>query len=315
MDFAGTSPEANYPHLSPQLAARTRQMWSARGLDFDRVWRQTIGALRGLTVMEFDGIPGSSAPVDRLFLFDQGLIWVQSLRAAMAAGREMALGLAPAQIEGLAALAARLVEELAGLRMMALAGLTVPSLQVARSVSEDADMALVLALRRSTAQQFIACRTPEEANEFWRRHIAGGRAFRVVTERLYSVGLETEDHGEYGRWRREVLAFLGTAAHPSFLSGLPAPEAGEGASQGAGMAAEALEFATLRLQEMCAYAHVLSPVLHEDLGRILKAAPEAGPRHEVLRFAVWAGEIIVEQMRWSLRQRIEPEAGALRALH
>lgn len=297
------SPEAGYRHMSPQLAARTRQLWSARGLDFDLVWRTTIAALPGFRRHEVTDLPDDSHASDRLFLFDQGIIWVRCLREAAEAGRGLSgLGLTPAQLESLAAVASRLGEELAALRLLQIEGLATPALQVARSVSEDVDMALVLLLRPRVAEQFATCRTLEQAEDFWRRHISGGRAFRVVAEQLYAVGLDHSDDSEYGRWRKQALQFLGTAVHTSFLSGQPRPGDRRGE--------EALRFAALRIQELCAYAHVLSWHFHSDLLEICRRNDRGGPasRSALMDFAALSGEIIVDQMHWLLADRDEPTA-------
>ena len=43
-----SSPEAYYRQVSPQLLARVRQLWSARGLDLDLAWRAAIRDAAGL---------------------------------------------------------------------------------------------------------------------------------------------------------------------------------------------------------------------------------------------------------------------------
>ncbi len=111
----------------------------------------------------------------------------------------------------------RLRDELAAVRTLAIAGLAMPAMQISRSISEDVDLALALLVRRKLAQAFVECRSPEDAAEFWRRHVAGGRAFRLVAQALYRVGLDYSEDSEYVRWRKEVLVFLGSAVHSSFV--------------------------------------------------------------------------------------------------
>jgi hypothetical protein len=264
---AGASPEARYPQVSPQLLARIRQLWSARALDLDQVWRATIGELPGFRAIEPNGLLGDSRPVDLVLLFDQGASWLQCLLAATGRALREARGgqrteLSLEQLRALVAILSRLREEIAAVRAPALAGLAT---QIVRSISEDVDLALVMLLRPKLARRFVACRSPQEAGDFWRRHVAGGRAFRTVAEQLYRVGLDYSDDSSYARWRKEVQALLGAAVHTSFIgssSGDPTAGPSSGARAVLTPAAqECVHFATLRLQEMCAYARMLGRAL------------------------------------------------------
>ena len=77
------------------------------------------------------------------------------------------------------------------MRVLAVAGLPTPAMQIIRSISEDVRHgAGRCSCGPKVARQFAECRTPQEAGEFWKRHIAGGRAFRAVAEQLYRVGLD-----------------------------------------------------------------------------------------------------------------------------
>lgn len=292
-------PERFYREMSPQLAARLRQMWSARGHDLDRVWADCIHALPGFRPLPPAAPAADSRAHDGLCLFDQALIWLMALnRAAKAGSALVGLRLAPDQMRALEVLSERMVETVSALRLLVLSGLTTPALQLARSVSEDVDMLLALLLRRKLAQQFLACRTADEANDFWRRHIAGGRAFRVVAEKLYSIGLDHSDHSDYGRWRREVLTLLGSAVHSSALGrGMAGGRADWPANP---VARDCLEFVTHRLHELCAWAHLLDIGLDSDLARIATAggADPAGAR--LLAFAAQSRDILLDQMRWTL---------------
>ncbi len=292
-------PERFYREMSPQLAARLRQMWSARGHDLDRLWADCIHSLPGFHPLPPAAPAADSRAHDGLCLFDQALLWLIALnRAASRAGGLDGLRLDGAQWRALEVLSARMAETVSALRLLVLSGLTTPALQLARSVSEDVDMLLALLLRRKLAQQFLACRTAEEANDFWRRHIAGGRAFRVVAEKLYSIGLDHSDHSEYGRWRREVLTLLGSAVHSSPL--------GHGAQTGSAgwpadpVARDCLDFVTHRLHELCAWAHLLDIGLDGDLARIATAgaADPAGAR--LMAYAAASRDILLDQMRWAL---------------
>ncbi len=289
--------DRHYVGVTPQLLARVRANWSAHRLDLDAIWREAVQGLPGFC--ELDRLPAfpDSRPVDLLLLFDQGCAWVDTLReVCLMLERAGAEGrLTPAQVRGLAAIAARLREGLAAVRTLAIAGLSMPAMQIARSISEDVDLALALMVRRKLAEAFVECRTPEDAAEFWRRHIAGGRAFRLVAQALYRFGLDYSEDSDYVRWRKEVLVFLGSAVHTSFVGTAAAERA---AGQGDSLnptAQECLYFATIRVQEMCAYSLVLGADLRADLDRL--DAP-AGLSAQRLRFAQVGGEIIVDQMRW-----------------
>lgn len=257
-------PEMSYPGLSPQLLARTRQLWSARGLDFDRAWRRAVRDMPGFRALPRIDDTASSAQVDLVFLFDQCVIWVKAMHdAARTAHDRQTPGLDPAQWHGLAALTARLTEQMTALRMLALTDLPMPAMQIARSISEDVDMLLVLLIRRKLAARFIACRDVEEANSFWRRHIAGGRAFRTLTEKLYEIGLDYSPDTEYGRWRKDVLTNLGAAVHSNALA-MPGTARRPDAHLGND---NSLHFAIFRSHELCAYAQLIRPTLAEALTR------------------------------------------------
>ena len=264
-------PELAYPGLSPQILARVKQLWSAKGLDFDRSWKLAFRSLPGVHALPRVGLSGDSAGVDLVFLFDQCVIWVRALHAAAVSGRGRETeGLTPAQWHGLAGVTARLIEQLGALRLLALNDLPMPAMQIARSISEDVDMALVLLVRRKQAQRFADCRTVEEANDFWRRHIAGGRAFRTISERLYAVGIDHSADTDYARWRKTVLTTLGATVHSNALQiGVP------GRRQGRDLLNDdSLRFATYRMHELCAFAQLVKPDLTEILGAASAAATD-----------------------------------------
>lgn len=312
------SPEAYYRHLSPQLAAWNRQMWSQRGFDLDRIWGHVMGGVAGIDSFAMPEAPADSRPFDQLYLFDQGLIWLNGLQVAARRGQRASgggLALAPAQFGALAIITARLSEELAALRLLVLGGLTMPAMQIARHVSEDIDMALVVLVQRRIAERFVACRTAEDANTFWRNHIAGGRAFRAVAARLYEVGLDYSDKGAYGAWRREVLTLLGTAVHTSALE-LPGQGMRPAPWPANDTARECLGYVTQRLQEMCAYSHVLDTGLQADCDRIGAEDPRSDAiPGRLIAFTAHATEILVAQMRWLMADRDAPERIPATGLH
>lgn len=265
-----TQPEQSYPGLSPQLLARVKQLWSARGLDFDHHWRAGIRTLPGFRAVPRLDLSANSAVVDLVFIFDQALLWVRALQAATAAGHAWGLdGMTAAQWHGLAGVAARLTEQMTALRLLALTELPMPAMQVARSLSEDADMALILLIRPRLAQRFTECRTVEDTNDFWRRHIAGGRAFRVISEKLYSVGIDHSADTAYAKWRKSVLTVLSTAVHSNLLSAT-APKPGQNKVL---LNEDSLYFATFRIHELCAYSQLVVPELAEYLDRAGEKAP------------------------------------------
>lgn len=272
------APEMSYPGLSPQLLARVRQLWSARGMDFDNAWHRAVRDMPGFRPLLRIDDSATSAQVDLVFLFDQCVIWVKAVHAAARAGHAQDVaGLDPAQWHGLAALTARLTEQMTALRMLALTGLPLPAMQIARSVSEDVDMLLVLLIRRKLAARFIACRTVEEASAFWRRHIAGGRAFRALTEKLYEIGLDYSPDTDYGRWRKDVLAKLGAAVHSNALA-MPGTERQPGTHLGND---NSLHFATFRIHELCAYAQLNKPDLIGALTRAANGSSAAGTQADL----------------------------------
>ena len=265
------APELSYGGLSPQLLAWVKQLWSAAGLDFDIHWRVGIRTLPG-----FRGVPRiasakDSSDVDLVFLFDQCILWVRALHDTAGVGFARQIpGLTPAQWHGLAALSARLTEQLAALRMLALTDLPMPAMQVARSISEDVDMALVLLTRRKLAQRFADCRSVEDANDFWRRNIAGGRAFRSISEKLYAVGIDHSADTDYAKWRRSVLTTLGAAVHSNALNTrLPERQRGQVLLNG-----DSLHFAAFRVHELCAFAQLLAPDFRDTLDAAADASTD-----------------------------------------
>ncbi len=305
--------EANYPGLSPQLLARTRQMWSARGLDLDNVWRNTIGRFRSVHVVGDWDLANDSGPVDQFFMFEQAAIWLASLNAtAGAAVNSRDTRLTNPQWRALHALTFRMIEQLDAIRLLFLTGLPTPSMQIARSISEDVDMALAFVSRPKLAARFIECTTVEEANEFWRRHISGGRAFKAVSEQLYRVGLEFDQTGEYAAWRKNVKAILGTAVHSSFRT--PETTAGQPPEAQSRQNSDCLYFVTLRLQEMCAYAHGLTDRFGADLEAVQRAdQPASGD--DLGRLTARISRITVEQLRWTLATGDAEEPTASYQMH
>lgn len=290
LSLDGAAPELSYPGLSPQLLARVKQLWSAAGHDFDSYWRLGLRSLPGFRALPRVEVRAST-DVDLVFLFDQSVIWVRALHAAASAGRRQETeGLSAAQWHGLAALSARLTEQLAALRLLALTELPMPAMQIARAISEDVDMALVILIRRKLATRFAECRSAEEAGEFWRRHIAGGRAFRSISERLYSVGIDHSADSEYGKWRKSVLTTLGAAVHSNALNtDLPQRRADNVLLNG-----DSLHFATFRMHELCAFAQLVAPGLTEALRAAAKAETPASP---LAGLAAPMSDILVNQIQ------------------
>ncbi len=305
--------DARYPGVSPQLLARTRQMWSAYGLDLDEVWRQTIGRFRSLQNSGNWTQGADSAPIDQFFMFEQAVIWVASLNAtATLAVERPQTTLTNQQWRALHALTSRMIEQLDAIRLLFLTGLPTPSMQIARSISEDIDLALAFVSRPKLAARIIECATIEEANEFWRRHIAGGRAFKVVSEQLYRAGLEFDQSGEYAAWRKSVKAILGAAVHSSYRP--PELRGAPGAAPQFGETSDCLYFVTLRLQEMCAYAHGLTKDFGEDLEAIHQAV-NASPEAELGYLTARISKITVEQLRWTMTVGDPQDAAISRQVH
>ncbi|WP_157971056.1 hypothetical protein [Pseudogemmobacter bohemicus] len=285
-------------------------MWSARGHDLDKLWGECIRDLPGFRPLPATERPeADSRAHDRLCLFDQALIWVMALNRAAGAGMRLeGLRLARDQFCALHILSGRVIETVSAIRLLVLSELAVPALQLARSVSEDVDMLLALLLRRKLAQQFVACHSADEANDFWRRHIAGGRAFRLVAEKLYAIGLDHSDQSEYGRWRREVLTLLGSAVHSSPLG---QGERGRDAAWPANpVARDCLEFVTHRLHELCAWAHLIDIGLEEDLTMI---AAVGAPEARLLGFSAGSRDILLDQMRWAMVGQGAAQTGTVEA--
>ncbi|POF30856.1 hypothetical protein [Roseibium marinum] len=294
--------ENSYRGCSPQLLARTQQLWSARGLDHERIWRRSIGSLNSFRPFRVSEFNVNSAPMDAFLLFDQALIWVAALHAAACRSDTLPeTRLSREQWLSVRAVTFRLMEQLDGIRLLFFADLPIPAMQIARSISEDADMVLAFLVRRKLAQRFTNCSSVEETTDFWRRHIAGGRAYRVVTEQLYSVGLDYGSDGAYSDWRRSTVATLGAAAHTSFHWHLMR-DASPGFEPLFRQTGDCLDFVTLRLQEMCAYSSVLQDRLQEDLVSLRKQAA-GDPNPDILAAsAAVIGEITVNQWRRSVTE-------------
>lgn len=297
MVFIGSSRKSfdqYYQGVSPQLLARVRQNWSALGLDLDAIWQTSVQTQPGFRYLDHVPSFADSRPVDLLLLFDQGAAWVDVIRqvCTMLLDAGSAERMTEAQLRGLVAVMARIREELAAVRVLALDAIAMPAMQISRSISEDVDLALLIQIRRKHAQRFVDCRSPEDAAAFWRNHVAGGQAFRTVAQALYRFGLDFSEDSDYARWRKEVLVFLGSVVHTSYVA--PTGPSGPGGLLNP-VAQECLYFTTVRIQEMCAYALVLGRDLRSDV-----AGLDPGPGLPDLRkrFALTGGDIIVDQMRW-----------------
>ena len=293
---SGAGFEAQYDGVSPQLLARVRQNWSARGIDLDGIWRASVQSMPGFRPAERVAADRNSRPVDLLLLFDQCFAAVDTLRWVAAdlcetEPRTTTL----AQLRALIAVTSRLREELASVRLLAIEGLAMPAMQISRSVSEDVDLALVMLIRRRLAERFVSCATPEDSADFWRRHVAGGRAFRTVAQALYRHGLDHSDDSDYMRWRKDVRVFLGSVVHTSPLGFNQASGRQCGPFNSA--AQECLDFVITRLQELCVYSHILDVDLYKDLRQMRDGEGLAQHRRH---FALAAGEIMVDQRRWLL---------------
>ena len=260
----------------------------------DAFWHAAVRMQPGFRSL-VGGLPtAGSRPIDLLLLFDQACIWVDTLRrvCCMLAERPEAGRMTKEQVNGLIAVTARLVEEIAAVRSLTMDGLAMPAIQISRSISEDVDLALVMLVRRKIAERFVDCDTPEEAAAFWRNHVAGGRAFRTVSQALYRYGLDFSEDSDYARWRKEVLVFLGSVVHTSALR----PQASPGAEGPFNAAAqECLYFSTTRLQELCAYSQVLGGDLRADIETL---DPGTGLPEMRKRLILNGADIIVDQMRW-----------------
>ncbi|WP_170759002.1 hypothetical protein [Ruegeria lacuscaerulensis] len=290
--------ERSYPGISPQLMARTRQLWSAKGLDLDEIWNKTIVRFRGFQSGRNWVHDGDSGPIDNFFMFDQAVMWVASLHASATAAENVAeTGLSAPQWAALRALTFRMIEQLDAIRLLFLTDLPTPSMQIARSLSEDVDMALAFVSRPKLAKRFVECGTIEEANEFWRRHIAGGRAYKAVSEQLYRAGLELNQSEEYCNWRRQVQTILSAAVHTSYRS--PAAYREPTAPGRFSETGDCLYFVTLRLQEMCAYSHGLCAEFSEDLSTISRKGPNDA-EDGLQRLTPAISQITMDQLRWTL---------------
>ena len=201
------------------------------------------------------------------------------------AGRTTALS--GDQLRGLLAILVRLREEIAAVRVLAVTGLPTPAMQIMRSISEDVDMALVVLLRPKVARQFAECRTPEAAGEFWKRHVAGGRAFRAVAEQLYRVGLDYSEHSSYARWRREVQVLLGAAVHTLLCR----RRRFRGGRHRLPLLRHSAAAGAVRPTSL-----MLGQALRTDLAAALATADAA--EAAMLRVALAGGEIVLDQMRW-----------------
>ena len=305
--------DRHYVGVSPQLLARVRQNWVAQRLDLDTIWRGSIPTLPGFTELDGLSVFQDSRPIDLVMLFDQGCCWVDALRHAAIAlvARPESGKLQQDQVRGLLAVTTRLRDELAAVRTLAIAGLAMPAMQISRAISEDVDLALALLVRRKLAQAFAECRSPEDSAEFWRRHVAGGRAFRLVAQALYRFGLDYSEDSEYVRWRKEVLVFLGSAVHSSYV-GMAASEGRSSAGRLNPAAQECIYFATIRMQELCAYSQVIGGDLKADLTTL---EPDGELSETRLRFARDGGEVIIDQMRWLTGARDAPAEKGCGTVH
>ncbi len=288
-DQAANSPEACYRHVSPQLLARARQLWSARGLDLDAAWGEAIRDAPGFLPLALERRPQDSRPVDLLLLFDQAAIWVAACRWPPAAPGDWpppagdgAVGRSAAWPAGDPG-AAR--DEIAAVRVLAVTGLPTPAMQIMRSISEDVDMALVVLLRPKVARQFAECRTPQEAGEFWKRHVAGGR---------HSAPWPSSSTGSGSTSRKTAATRTGARRSRCCWVRPSTPLIRRWRAR---YRRERLPlFRDAAATGVCIYSLMLGQALRADLAA---GAATADPAERALiRVALEGGEIVLDQMRW-----------------
>lgn len=298
--------EASYSGLSPQLLARTRQLWVSKRLDLDFIWMETVVRLRGFRPLEHNPHQQNSQKVDGIFLFDQGIIWVASLNAAARnLEQRQSTKLSAHQWVAIESVTFRLLERLDAIRLLLVTGLPNASYQIARSISDDIDLSLALLCRPKLAARFVECNDAQKANDFWRRHVAGGRAFKSVSAELYRVGLDLGPDGDYASWRNQVKTVLGAAVHTSF-------HASENRLHNdSDSILDCVNFVSIRLQEFCTYAHVLRQEFRQDLECISSGHAANDCTQAIGHLTPQVTEVLIDHLDRRLSAKFQDEPARL----
>lgn len=98
-------------------------------------------------------------------------------------------------------------------------GFDVQARAFARIISEHIDVMLLLFLNETRCEEFMAAEDPKEANRFWHRNIARGRARKAIRHALPKATPEVhEAFEEMRRYYQEEEEIWSSVIHPSFLA-------------------------------------------------------------------------------------------------
>ena len=125
------------------------------------------------------------------------------------------------------ALSGCIVSQLIAVRKLVVEGLDIPAKQVARSIVEYSDVAILLSIDESLVENFVKSQEIEDQNAFWYKYVSKGKARRAYYRKLVEVVGEkvAQDHIEF---RKQEDTVLSVSAHPSFVASLMSLVAGLG---------------------------------------------------------------------------------------
>lgn len=118
-------------------------------------------------------------------------------------------------------LSATMVSQYLSIRRLVLAGFDISARQLLRCLVEYKDVAALLHERPELIEEFFNTQDEQQSNAFWHKHVAKGKARKILDERLTSIaGLGEND--SFLEWKRGTDAMLSMTVHPSYLASVMA---------------------------------------------------------------------------------------------
>ena len=78
------------------------------------------------------------------------------------------------------------------IRQLVLNGFDIAAKQILRSLVENLDVAVLMGIRPELQQEFLKTESAEASNAFWHRHLARGKARRVIEAHLTELACDKE---------------------------------------------------------------------------------------------------------------------------
>lgn len=124
------------------------------------------------------------------------------------------------QLAGCLVALSRLATDAMAIRTLVVGGFEVQARSLATNLGESAELLAGLVLNPEIASEFYDAKEPEEAREFWHRHVSKGRLRNRIRDHQRERGVPEDAILEFSAWLSEERLVWGASKHPSFMSGL-----------------------------------------------------------------------------------------------